>query len=131
MSRFRSGGTRGERGQATVELALCLPLAALVLAALFEVGMIVSDQARLWHAAREAARHAVVDADARATKAAAQRTGVEPLEVTIDPEPADRVQGEPLTVSLAYQPPGRVPLLRALVERVQLRARATMRIERP
>jgi Flp pilus assembly protein TadG len=53
---------RRERGQATVELALILPVVALILAALVQTGMVVVDHVRLWHAAREAARAAVVDA---------------------------------------------------------------------
>jgi hypothetical protein len=120
-----------ERGQATLELALCLPFLALLLAALVEVGLVVGDQARLWHAAREAARAAIVDPDPSAARAAAVRTGLHGVRVSIDPDPAHRVQGEPLTVSLTYEPDGRIPLVGELVSQVALRAEATMRIERP
>jgi TadE-like protein len=122
---------RDQRGQATVELALCLPLLAIVLGALVEVGLVVADQARLWQAARDAARVAVVDSDFEAVTEAAGRSGLANLEVRVDPEPASRVRGEPLTVSLSYHPPGKVPLLGALFERVELQAAATMRIENP
>ena len=120
-----------DSGQATLELALCLPFLALLLAALVEIGLVVGDQARLWHAAREAARAAVVDPDPAAVRAAAERTGLSGLRMSIDPEPAQRVQGEPLTVSLTYEPEGRIPLVGELVSQVALRAEATMRIERP
>lgn len=123
--------TSKEGGQATLELALCLPFLALLLAALVEIGLVVGDQARLWHAAREAARAAVVDPDPAAVRAAAERTGLDGLRVSIDPEPAQRVQGEPLTVSLTYEPDGRIPLVGELVSQVALHAEATMRIERP
>ena len=52
-----------ERGQTTVELALALPVVMFVVAALVEVGFLVSDQVRLAHAAREAARVEVVERD--------------------------------------------------------------------
>ncbi len=122
---------RNEQGQATLEVALCLPVVAVILATLVEIGLLVGDQARLWHAAREAARAAVVDSDAKAALSAAERGGLDPIELSIEPQPGQRVQGEPLTVSLAYKPQGRVPLVGRLFERVQLRARATMRIETP
>ena len=120
-----------ERGQATVELALCLPLVALLLAAVVQVGLLVADQARLWHAAREAARTAVVEPDPNAARQAVRRVGLDHVDVGIVPEPAHRVQGKPLRVSLSYRPPDRVPLLGKLVRRVELRAAATMRIEQP
>ena len=122
---------REERGQATIELALCLPILALALASLVEVGLLVSDQVRLWHAAREGARIAVVDPDTENVRSAAEAAGLEPLEVEITPGPADRGPGEPLTVALTYNPRTRVPLLGALFERTELHASATMRIEQP
>ncbi|MGH2694160.1 MAG: TadE/TadG family type IV pilus assembly protein [Actinomycetota bacterium] len=120
-----------ERGQATVEFAFCLPFVALLLAALFEVGMVLSDQVRLWHAAREAARVAVVDPDPAAARRAAEGVGLEDVVADVTPDRTGRRQGEPLTVSLTYQPTGRMPLIGELFERLQLRARATMRIEQP
>lgn len=122
---------RAERGQATVELALCLPVVAVVLAVLVQVGMLVGDQVRLWHAAREAARAAVVDPDPGAARAAALGAGLGGVRVEVDPEPVHRVQGEPLTVSLSYVPRRRVPLLGAFVGGIEMHARASMRIEQP
>lgn len=122
---------RGEGGQSTVELALALPILVIVLAALFEVGMVGLDQMRLWHAAREAARTAVVDPDERTIRTAAEGSGLSPLEMTIDPETLRRTSGSPLTVELAYRSDTRLPLLSELWDGVTLRASATMRIERP
>jgi TadE-like protein len=119
-----------ERGQSTVELALCLPILALLVAALVQVGVIVADQARLWHAAREAARVAVVEPDPTRAEEVARSTGLSPVDVTIDPPAVYRRMGEPLTVSLSYQPT-RVPLVSKLFGDVTLHARATMRIEQP
>lgn len=121
----------GETGQTTVEFALCLPIVALVLGGVFEVGMIGLDQLRLWHASREAARVAVVDPDANAAEQAAARSGLRPIEMTIDPPTLDRTTGEPLTVDLRYRPTGRVPLIGEMFDDLTLTASATMRIERP
>jgi TadE-like protein len=129
------GGSRPlgweQRGQATVELALCLPILFLALAALVEVGLLVGDQVRLWHAAREGARIAVVDRAADDVRAAAEAAGLKPLEVEISPAAQDRSPGAPLTVALSYRPHTRVPLLGALFARTELHAEATMRIEQP
>jgi len=120
-----------QRGQATVELALVLPLVALVIGVLVEFGMLVADQARLWHAAREAARVAAVDADEDDQLVAARETGLGPLEMVTEPKPNLRVQGEPVKVSLTYAPVGTVPLIGELFERISLTSSATMRIETP
>ena len=94
--------------------------------------MLGLDQIRLWHAAREAARIAVVDADPEDIEAAARRSGLQPLHVTVDPERAARTSGEPLTVHLAYEPRGHVPVVTDLLYGgLTLNAEATMRIERP
>ena len=120
-----------ERGQATVELALCLPIVIFLVAALVQVGIIVSDQARLWHAAREAARVAVVDPDPARTEEVARSSGLSSIDVDVDPSPVFRRMGEPLTVSLSFSPHGGVPLISKLFEGVDLTAHATMRIEQP
>ena len=123
--------SRNERGQATVELALCLPVLAVLMGGLVEVGALVGDKARLEHAAREAARVAIVSADESAALSAALDSGLEDLEIEIDPRPELRVQGERLTVQLTHRPSGNVPLLGALMSKVRLEADAVMRIERP
>ena len=120
-----------ERGQATVELALCLPLVALIAAAIVEIGLLSGERVRLWHAAREAARIAAVDPDADAVRAAAARSGLTPLVVDIDPDPRARVRGAPVSVSLEYRRSTRIPLVGGFLAPTELSARATMRIEQP
>ena len=122
---------RRQDGQATLELALMLPVLALLLAALVEVGLVVADQARLWHAAREAARVAAVDADHEDVATAAERPGLRPLDVDISPDSRYRRQGDPVTVEVTYSPESRVALFGSLLERVELKAAAVMRIEQP
>ncbi|HVF52155.1 MAG TPA: TadE family protein [Actinomycetota bacterium] len=121
---------RGDRGQATLELALCLPLVALILAAVVESGLVVSDQVRLWHSAREAARVAAVDPNPEAIEDAAEASGLKPLDIQTSPQAAERRQGGAVTVALEYEPRGRVPLIGRLIS-VPLTASSTMRIEVP
>lgn len=128
-SRVRTG--RDERGQATVELALCLPVLVLVVAALVELGLLAGDRVRLWHAAREAARVGAVDPDVQHMIDAAERAGLHPIEVAVTPETSGRRPGESLTVSVAYSPEGHIPLLGAVLAANEMKARATMRIEQP
>lgn len=120
-----------ERGQSTVELALCVPIVALLLAAVVEVGLVVADQGRVWHAAREAARVATVDDDSASMQAAIEATGLRGVELAVEPRSIYRRQGEPVTVSLTYRPRGHLPLVRELVDRIELHASATMRVEQP
>jgi uncharacterized membrane protein len=120
-----------ENGQATVELALCLPLVALLLAAVVEVGLLAVDRNRLWHSAREAARAAAVSSDRELAQEAAAASGLEGLTVEVEPEPHLRVRGEPATVTVTFEPEGHVPLVGGLVTGLELRATATMRIEQP
>jgi Flp pilus assembly protein TadG len=121
----------GEDGQATVELALCLPLLAFVCAGLVETSLLALDQVRVWHAAREAARSAAVEPDPAVTREAAGRSGLVGLDVSVSPAAQERAPGRPTTVSLAYRYDARVPLVGAAFEAVVLRAEATTRIERP
>lgn len=120
-----------QRGQSTVELALCLPLVAIVLAVVVQVGVIARDHVRVWHAAREGARVAAVDPDAEAVRRAAESSGLEPLTISIEPEGIERRQGEPVTVRVAYSPSLRVPVIGRLFEDLTLDADASMRIEQP
>jgi len=124
-------GRAGEAGQATVELALCLPLLALMLGALVELSLLASDQVRLWHAAREAARAAAVEPDATAAEVAAEQVGLAGIVVSVTPAAVFRVRGEPVTATVTYRPPGHVPLLSEAVSRLELQAQAVMRIEQP
>jgi hypothetical protein len=122
---------RSQAGQTTVELALGLPIAVFLLASLVEVGLIAGDQIRLWHAAREAARVAVVESDFDKALLAAEAAGFDALELSISPSRSGRRLGAPLTAQLRFNRPGVVPLVGKLFEAVELESSATMRIERP
>lgn len=61
---------RGDRGQATVELALVLPVLVLMLAGIVWVGQLMATQVQLEHAAREGARAAAIEPGAASSLAA-------------------------------------------------------------
>ena len=71
----RRGRCDGDRGQATVEFALILPLLVICVAGVVWIGLVVTTQVRLEHAAREGARAAAVEplrASAQAATAVAR-----------------------------------------------------------
>lgn len=120
---------RREDGQATLELALCLPVIAVVFAAVVEVTLVGVDQVRLWHAAREAARVSAVEPDPAAAGDAAAASGLEGLDVSVEPGAEARSPGRPTTVRVSYPYDARVPVVGQVFERLVLEADATTRIE--
>ena len=56
---------RSQRGQATVEFALIIPLVVVVLLAVVQIGLVVHAQLHVAHIAREVARAASVDPTVR------------------------------------------------------------------
>ena len=123
----RDGGADG--GQASVELALALPLVAVLLLAIVQVGLVVRDQVLLTHAAREAARVAAVDPDEAAVVAAARAGGgLDPARLSVDIG-ARGAAGSRVRVRLTYTEPTDVPLVGSFVGDLELHAEATMRVE--
>jgi Flp pilus assembly protein TadG len=122
-------GRQREGGQAAVELALALPLLALLALALLQVTLVVRDQVLLTHAAREAAREAAVDDEpgaARRGALAGSRLDEDRLVVTTAGRGG---AGSRVTATLSYLAPTEVPVVGALVGDVRLRATVTMRVE--
>jgi Flp pilus assembly pilin Flp len=128
--RRRRRARRGDDGQATVELALVLPLVAVLLLALVQAAVVARDQVLVAHAAREAARVAAVEPDVAAARLAAEHAG---------PLAADRLEvevtgrgevGSRVRVVVRYSLPTRLPLVGRALDDVTLVASATMRVER-
>ena len=119
----------GRGGQASVELALCLPVVLVLLLTVLQVGLVVRAQVLVTHAAREAARAAAVDVDPSAPAVAARRAGgldADRLEVTVvgrDP-PGGRVE-----VEVRYRLEGTVPIVGRFVSGRIVTATAAMRTE--
>lgn len=110
---------------------MCLPVVVVVLAIVVQVGIVALDHVRVWHAAREGVRVAAVDPDSDSIRAAAESSGLEPLEVSVEPDELYRRQGEPVSVRVQYAPATRIPLIGVLFEDLTLDAEATMRVEQP
>ena len=124
-----TGATASDEGQAAVELALVLPLVALLLLVLVQVGLVVRDQVLVVHAAREAAREAVVDAvpDA-ASRAAVASSGLDARRLTVQLRGRGR-PGSRVEADLTYRSATDVPLAGVLLGDVRLTAKASMRVE--
>lgn len=116
-----------DRGQATVEFALALPLVAILVLGVVQLVVVARDQLAVELAAREAARAAAVAASpgAAATAAAAGAVALDPLDVAVQTT-ADRV-----VVTVRYASPTDVPLIGALVGDVEVGATVTMQREPP
>jgi Flp pilus assembly protein TadG len=130
-ARSRTGHRRpADRGQATVELALLLPVLVLLVLLVIQLGLFTRDQILVTHAAREGARASAVDDSADAVEKAVRSAGpLDPrrLHVRIS---GRHGRGSRVTVTVTYDAETRVPLLRAIVGHVALHAAATMRVER-
>ena len=114
-----------------MEFALVLPLVFAVTLGLVQVGVLARDRALVEAAARAAARAAAVEPDETAIRdaAVAAAPGLDASSLTIGVARAGG-QGEPVTVSVGYEDPMRVPFIGWLVgTSVQLDASAVMRQE--
>jgi len=116
-----------DRGQATVEFALVLPFACLLLTGFIQVAVVVRDQLAVQAAAREAARAAAVAADAAAAaqSAASGSIVLTPLEVSL------RETGRIVTATVRYVNHTDVPLIGPFIPDVTLSADASMTVEPP
>ncbi len=117
---------RRDRGQATVELALALPLLCTLLLGVVQVAVIGRDRLAVQLAAREAARAAVVSTDHdRAAVAARSAIALTPMDVAV----VER--GGTVTVTVTYVDPTDVPLVGLLLPDVAVRATVAMAVEPP
>lgn len=121
----------GDRGQATVESAVVLPVIAVLMALIVQVGLVVRDHVLVVHAAREAVRAAAVaTADERLDAARRGGAGAGPL----DPDHLQVTQellagGDRLRVGVQYLSRTDLPIIGALLPDVELTADATMSLE--
>ena len=118
---------RHDSGQATVELALSLPLLFMFLLGIVQLVVIVRDQLAVQLAAREAARAAAVAApsDAAAQGAANRAVALRPLIV------ATNVAIDTVTITVSHVTHTDVPMIGALLPDVTVKATATMALEPP
>jgi Flp pilus assembly protein TadG len=114
-----------------VEFAAVLPLALVAMLLIVQVALLVSQQLRVAHAAREGARQAAVwNDDARAREAALRAGALDPDRTEVDVSPAERPVGSPVRVTVRYRPAVVVPLVGRFVPEAVLSASVEMRVER-
>ncbi len=121
---------RDERGQSAVELALVLPLLAILALGIVQVGLVVRAQLLTGQAARGAVREAAVTGDLASITAAgrdATTLAADRLRVAVGPR---GVPGTTVQVTVHYRAPTSVPLVGRLLGDVDLEASASMRVER-
>ena len=117
---------RSARGQATVELALVLPLVLTLALVVVQVGLVARDSVRVAHAARSATRAASVGLDDDSVRrAASEASGLAPSRLIVVIVRA----GDWVTVRVTYRCPTDVPLVGTLAPAVELRDQLTMRVE--
>ena len=119
-------GARPDAGQATVELALVLPVLVLFLLALVQTALVARDAVLVQDAARAAAREASVDAGSGRVVDAARRT-LPGVDVAVRRSGG---VGEPVVVIVRYRDHTNLPLVGPLFPDIVLHARASMRTER-
>jgi Flp pilus assembly protein TadG len=122
---------RRDRGSATVEFALVLPILLVVSLAVVQIGLLVRDQLVLVAAARSGAREAAVTGDDGEVRAAVERaaTTIAPGAISMEVG-REGPRGATVSVNLVYRAPIRVPFVGWLFPpSVQLHARAAMRQE--
>jgi Flp pilus assembly protein TadG len=126
---------RRDRGQASVELALLLPVVLLLLLAVLQVGLLARDVVLVTHAAREAARAAATDPDPSTARAAAVgSSGLDPTRLVVRSTVTGSEEedgGRRVRAEVAYRAVTDVPLIGALLPDRSIRAVATMRVEVP
>lgn len=119
----------GERGQATVELALVLPLVVLFALVTLQLGVLAKDLVLVQHAAREGARAAAVEPTGGAARAAvvgSSSLDSGRLSVSLS---GGTARGSQTTATVTYQAPTNVPLIGALIPDITIESSVTMRVE--
>ena len=123
--------TRREDGGTAVEFALVLPIVLALVLALVQVGLLVRDRLLVESAVRSGARTAAVEAGDDAIRAAVLRAApaLDPGALSVATSRAG-TRGDPVTVTLTYDAPIRVPFVSWLFPSgVTMRAEATDRQE--
>ena len=121
---------RSDRGSASVEFALVLPILLVLVLAVVQVGLFVRDDLVLVGSARAGARQAAVSADDASVRDAVARgaPGLDPSRIDVAISRTRR--GGPATVSVTYAAPQAVPFVGWLFPgTVTLQATAVMRQE--
>ena len=117
---------RSQRGQASVELALVLPVVLMVLLVVVQVGLLARDRLVVVHATRAAARAVIVEPATSAATTALRRQGVRgSARVHV----AGQLHAGGLATVEVEMPPTRLPLVGRALAGVTLRESLTVHVE--
>lgn len=121
---------QGEEGQASVELALTLPVVALLLLSVVQMALLGRDLVLVTHAARSGAREAAVDSRPSSVRAAAIASAPALKAARLSTETSHR-RGSPdiVIVDVSYRAPTDVPLVGPLLPDVVVTGKAAIRDE--
>jgi Flp pilus assembly protein TadG len=125
--RLSPSGRPGSEGQATVEVALALPVVVVALLLVIQVALVARAQVLVVQAAREGARASSVG---ESPEVARHTPGLDPTRVEVS-QVGGTVPGSVVTVRVAYRAATDVPLVGGLLGDVTVRAAVTMRVEGP
>ncbi len=115
-----------EAGQSTVEFALIIPVIAIFLMLILQVGVVVKQKILVTNSSREAARILSVENDFGKATMKAKET-VNGAEVIIS-RPAN--QGEYLTVTIKDVVKSKMPILGVIFPDISVTSKTTMRVEK-
>jgi Flp pilus assembly protein TadG len=116
-----------DAGQATVEVALAVPLLVIVMLFGVQIALVIRDQIATIAAAREAAR-AVVVADGKTSVA----DGAVARTVALDPSRRSvkvSINGQLVTATVTYRSPTDLPLVGIFIPDITVHGSATMALE--
>jgi len=117
---------RSDGGQATVELALVLPVVVVLALGLIQVGLVVRSAVLVQHSAREGVRVAATGGSTREVEdAVIGSSGLSPR----DSQVTRSIDGDRVTVQVVHVARTEVPLVGPLLPEVTLTATVTMRRE--
>ena len=122
---MRCSQSEPDSGQATVELALVMPLIIGLLLIILTVGLVVRDQLAVWHAAGAGARAASISPDSPdvVQQAVEDEVGLRPLHLRI-------VRDDDLiTVEAQYPRTINLWLIKHIVPPLTLSASVTMQVQ--
>jgi hypothetical protein len=120
----RPGHGARHRGQATVELALGLPIVCIGVLLVLQLALVGRDAVLVTHAAREAARSAAVEPTGPAARAGALASTT-----ALDPHRLDvrlRRSAGRVTAEVRYRSITGLPMVGALIPDPELRSEVTM-----
>ena len=116
-----------DRGQAAIELALCLPLLCLLVLGVVQLAVVLRDQLAVQLAAREAARAAAVSAQPQSAGAAAALAAV-----SLRPIVVQVVEGRhTVTATVRHVQRTEVAIIGPLLPDVTIEASVSMALEPP